>query len=395
MIPLLLLGCQPVDPALLPDGELPPPMSLDGSPMVPGQPLRLEVEGAAPQAALTVLMGRLGVACPPQASGCLDISPPYTTVGNARADAAGRATLSVPVPPGMPRGRQMHFQAVSDPRRLSKSNVLTRVVGQSCRFGDLLAEEQIGGFLADQDRIYDDGTWLYVSTNTTLHQLDFDLVPTGRQSPLGVYGNHGFAYDRRGDRLLAFSTASAPGQVWEYNHDGSALVAGPVPTGSNTGGGAVDRGGVLHVVERVSPGLVGVSRALGVLGTWGTAVSSGQDAQISNDGSTLYHFSWSVLSRFDLDDPARPLLGSVSLNTPRAGGFYYDEVLDEAGNLYAVDRQQPGLEVYDPNTGIQLASIPLAAGSDPASVHYVPGEHAVYVGYYRGGNATVQKLCAY
>ena len=252
MIPLLLLGCQPVDPALLPDGELPPPMSLDGSPMVPGQPLRLEVEGAAPQAALTVLMGRLGVACPPQASGCLDISPPYTTVGNARADAAGRATLSVPVPPGMPRGRQMHFQAVSDPRRLSKSNVLTRVVGQSCRFGDLLAEEQIGGFLADQDRIYDDGTWLYVSTNTTLHQLDFDLVPTGRQSPLGVYGNHGFAYDRRGDRLLAFSTASAPGQVWEYNHDGSALVAGPVPTGSNTGGGAVDRGGVLHVVERVS-----------------------------------------------------------------------------------------------------------------------------------------------
>lgn len=400
LLPLLLSACDPtasIEPLhQLPGDQLAPPMALQVGPLVPGQPLTLRVDGAPPRS--NVYFGRSGSpgqTCPPALGGaCLDLAAPLPLVGTDVADASGVAELTLTLPATAPSGMVVYLQAGTYVRgTLYKTQVVTRVIGTSCSFGDLLAEVSRPGGMYDQDRVTHDDSFVYTSFSSDMYRFDVNLNQVGTPVSLPQAGNHGLSYSAFDDVIYNFDTARNIADISALDAN-SLVVVAAANTGDDTGGAFVDPAGHVHLVRRSGGSFVELDNNLQVVGTWGGGIT-GMDGEISANGRHAYHLDLAnMVTVYDFAAVGRPSLGSFTI--PNGGGTSIVDIApDGAGNLYAVDRNAGVLHMYDADDGLQIASVSLGATSEPVAVDYHPGAHALYVAFYNGGSAVLRKYCAY
>lgn len=133
---VLLAACAEQDAALLPDEALPPPLDLDVTDLVPGQRVTFTASGAFPGDTIWYaysLSGRGNGPCPQAFAGmCSDLvraTPLTSTVANGQ----GIATFNTTLPPTVPNGTRVWFQAYQfQGGSPYKSDVVPKEVGGTC-----------------------------------------------------------------------------------------------------------------------------------------------------------------------------------------------------------------------------------------------------------------------
>ncbi len=230
LIPLLfLVGC---DATVQPGAPLPPPIELTVGPLVPGEPVTLDVVGAPPGSPVWFLRGQPGAAaCPPILGGaCLGLAGP-SPLRAVTANAAGEASFAATLPPSVPLGLEVAFQAVvlAGPEL---SDVVERTVTSSW---GLLSDDFEDGALSSDWQI--------------INGQSFDAVVAGGQLQLTALGQSLWFNDSQGP--LLYKEVTGDFRVTAMVEIGRASDFTQIPTES------VQLGGLMVRAPAPVPGVPG------------------------------------------------------------------------------------------------------------------------------------------
>jgi hypothetical protein len=170
VVPICLLVACAAEPLVEVDTQRPPPTSelaLSVSAVRPGQPATWIVDGLQPGERVLIVRGAdVGPgACPPAAAGlCLDVTGPPSVLVRGTADAAGTATITLAVPPTLPLGFDVAFQAVAlaggGRADAAKSNPVARTTRATAPSDLSAADLVITEVMADPAAVTDaNGEW--------------------------------------------------------------------------------------------------------------------------------------------------------------------------------------------------------------------------------------------
>ena len=185
--PMCLLVACAAEPLVEVDTQRPPPTSelaLSVSAVRPGQPATWIVDGLQPGERVLIVRGAdVGPgACPPAAAGlCLDVTGPPSVLVRGTADAAGTATITLAVPPTLPLGFDVAFQAVAlaggGRADAAKSNPVARTTRATAPSDLSAADLVITEVMADPAAVTDaNGEWFELAALAPVDLNDLKIL---------------------------------------------------------------------------------------------------------------------------------------------------------------------------------------------------------------------------